>query len=330
MRATRVLAKLWSRATDASVRYAWGVVVLLLAGIAAEFLGAKYLEPDSVPRSLVQGFGDAFLVTGVLAILVDPYLKRRMQQESGWSAVFGYLSPNAPEGLREAMKELAVCQRYYTKAAWKITFEWHDEVRRILAVTMEVTYTGINIDLKPYRPHGKPWVLASTDGYQSEYVRYSLNCPGYIEPVDVRGEELRRHTVIQDDGSIYIEPAKLARGRLIPPGARFDVVRCARMYRHVSGYVPLQHDRYIERVPLSLAGGALKDLDVRVTHPREEGRQVPAEWKRLASSQSTTETRMFGRATPGQITLVSWGPAASRAIVSDQRLTEQGSHLTNE
>ena len=309
MRTKRVLVKLWSRVTDASVRYAWGVFLLLLAGVAAEFAGSKYLQPDSVPRSLVQGFGDAFLVTGVLALLVDPYLKSRMQQESGWSALFGYLNPNAPEGLREALKDLAVCQRYYTRAAWKITFEWHDQVKRVLAVTMEVTYTGINIDLKPYRPHGKPWVLASTDGYQSEYIQYSLSCPGHIEPVDVRGDALRAQTVIQNDGSIFIEPAKLAAGRAIPPGARFEVVRSARMYRHVSGYVPLQHDRYIESVPMTLEGEALEDLDVRVTHPREEGRQVPAEWKRLASSPKKSESRAFGRATPGQITLVSWGPA---------------------
>ena len=313
MRAIRILAKLWSRLTDASVRYGWGVFLLLLAGVAAEYPGAKYLKPDSVPHSLVQGFGDAFLVTGVLALLVDPYLKRRMQQESGWSALFGYLNPNAPAGLREALKDLAVCQRYYTRAAWKITFEWHDEPNRILSVTMEVTYTGINLDLKPYHPHGKPWVLASTDGYQSEYKRYSLSCPGHIEPVDVRDDALRVQTVVHDDGSIYIEPAKLAPGRAIPPGARFEVVRCARMYRHISGYVPLQHDRYIESVPMTLEGAALKDLDVRVTHPREEGRQVPAEWKRLASSPKKSESRMFGRATPGQITLVSWGPAASSA-----------------
>jgi hypothetical protein len=308
----RFVVKLWSQATDASARYAWGVFFLLLLGITGELAGPKYLGPDTVPNSLIQGFSGAFLVTGVLAVLVDPYLKRRMQHESGWSALFGYLNPNAPAGLREALKDLAVCERFYTNAAWTLTFAWHDESKKILAVTMQVTYTGINIDLKPFRPKGKPWVLASTDGYQSEYLRYSLSCPGHIDPVDIREDELRPYTVVQDDGAIYIDTARLAPGRVIPSGANFDVVQCARMYRHASGYVPLQHDRYIEKLPLTLTGPALKDLDVRVTHPREEGRSVPAEWKRLASSTKNPESRNFGRATPGQITLVSWLLANNR------------------
>lgn len=301
-----VLVGFWHKITDASTRYAWGVFFLLVLGVMGQLAGAKYLRSDTAPRLLVQGFSDAFLITSVLAVLVDPYLKRRMQHESGWSALFGYLNPNAPEGLREALKDLAVCERYFTNAAWTLTFSWRDEARKIIAVTMEVTYTGINIDLKAYRPKGKPWMLASTDDYESEYLRYSLSCPGHIDPVDVRGNDLVPYTTVQDDGSIYIDTARLAPGRAIPPGAHFNIVQCARMYRHASGYVPIQHDRYIEKVLLTLTGPALKDLDVRVTHPREEGRRIPAEWKRLASSQKNPESRNFGRATPGQITLVSW------------------------
>jgi hypothetical protein len=307
-----VLARIWSQVTDASARYAWGVFFLLALGIVGELAGAKYLAPNTVPRSLVQGFSDAFLVTSVLAILVDPYLKRRMQHESGWGALFGFLNPNAPEGLREALKDLAICERYYTNASWVLTFAWHDEAQKILAVTMEVTYTGINIDLKPYRPKAKPWVLASTDGCQSEYLRYSLNCPGHIQPVDVRGDELQPFTILQDDGSICIDTGRLAAGRAIPPGAHFNVVQCARMYRHASGYVPLQHDRYIEKVNLTLAGPALQDVDVRVSHPREEGRRTPAEWKHLAGRPRNPEPHAFGRVTPGQITLVSWYLANNR------------------
>jgi hypothetical protein len=285
---------------------------LLVLGIVGELLGGKYLASDTAPRSLVQGFADAFLVTSVLAVLVDPYLKRRMQHESGFHALFGYLNPNAPEGLREALKDLATTQRYYTNASWMLTFAWHNEEKKILAVTMEVTYTGINIDMKAYRPTAKPWVLASTDGYQSEYLRYSLSCPGHIEPVDVRDGDLEPFTVVQDDGSIYIDTARLAPGRAIPAGAHFNVTQRIRMYRHATGYVPLQHDRYIEKIRLSLSGSALKDLDVRVTHPREEGRSVPAEWKRLASSPKNQESHALGRAIAGQITLVSWGLANNK------------------
>lgn len=305
-RARRVSIRVWRHMTSASARYGWGVLILFVLGVLGELAGPRYLHAGAPLRPLVQGFSDAFLITGLLAILVDPYLKRRMQEESGWTAVFGYLNQNAPEGLREALKELATCRRYYTKASWEVDFAWHDKPRRILAITMKVSYTGVNIDIKPYRPTSKPWVLASTDSCESEYLQYSLHCSGKIEPVDIRGDELQPYVKRRDDGSIYIDESQLAAGRAIPSGETFESVQIARMYRHSSGYVPLQHNRYIETVVITVKGLALSDLDVRITHPRQEGRSVPAEWKRPASSQKPSEPRTFGRATPGQFTLVSW------------------------
>lgn len=304
-----IIVVLWNNMTNASARARWGVLILLTLGVLGELAGPKYLRVDTVSRSLVQGFSDAFLITGLLAILVDPYMKRRMQEEAAWTAIFGYLNQNAPESLREALKELATCTRYYVKAAWTIQLDWLDKSKRILVVTMTVEYTGVNLDIKSYRPNGKPWVLASTDGYESEYLQYSLHCTGHITPVDIRADDLKQYVMTQNDGSIYIDEARLAAGRAIPSGATFENVNQARMYRHATGYVPLQHNKYIESIPITLAGSALADLDVRITHPRQEGRRVPSEWKRFASSKKNPESRTFGRATPGQITLISWVPA---------------------
>lgn len=317
--ARKALIVLWNNMTNASARARWGVLILLILGVLGELAAPKYLRIDSASRSLVQGFSDAFVITGLLAILVDPYMKRRMQEEAAWTAIFGYLNQNAPESLREALKELATCTRYYTKAAWTVQLDWLDETKRILVVTMTVEYTGVNLDLKPYRPNGKPWVLASTDDYESEYLQYSLHCTGHITPVDIRGENLKPYVMTQDDGSICVDESRLAAGRAIPSGVTFENVNQARMYRHANGYVPLQHNKYIESIPITLAGSALADLDVRITHPRQEGRRVPSEWKRFSSSKKNPESQTFGRATPGQITLVSWVPANNTTKTSHPR-----------
>jgi hypothetical protein len=301
----KAVARLGSLLRNATARYAGGVLILLAFGIVSVWTAQTHLQAGT-PRILLQAFGEAALVSSVLAILVDPYLKRRLQDESGWGALFGYLNPRAPKELREAIQELAACKRYYTKADWSLYFAWQDREKAVLAITLEVTRTGYNIGPEPYKPNGRPWVLASTHGYQTEYLRYTLSCPGHITTLDVREAELRPYVVIQDDHSVYLEEGRLVRNRAIPPDVRFESINRARMYRHAAGYVPLHYENFFESLTFTLDGPALDDLYVRVQHPRQDKRNLPAEWKRLPSRGGSQMTHTFGRATPGQVTLVSW------------------------
>jgi len=304
----------WLRARSvwpksAAVRYVGGVLLLLTLGIAGELVASLLLEPGSASQELVRGLSEAALVSALLAALVDPYLKRRLQDDSGWGAVFGYLNPKAPPELREALRELADCRRYYTESAWTAHFAWHNNEKTILIVTLECTNTGINLDSKPYKPNGRPWVLASCDGCRTEYLRYTLSCPGHFPPLDAKDVSLTPYVVRQEDGSIYVEEGRLVGHRAIPPGVSFETLKAARMYRHANGYVPIHHAKFVDRLPFTLTGPALKDLELTVAHPRQEGRRFPEEWKRLATAVANPETRSLGRVTPGQVTLLSWSPA---------------------
>jgi len=306
----KVIALLGSLLGNATARYAGGVLVLFVFGVIGVWIAQVHLAGDPTPRVLLEAFSEAALVSSVLAILVDPYLKRRLQDESGWIALFGYLNPRAPKELRQAIQELAACNRYYTKAEWSISFAWHDRPNAVLAITLEVTRTGYNIGPEPYKPNGRPWVLASTHGYQTEYLRYALSCPGHITPVDVSGTELAPYLVIQDDHSVYLDESRLVRNQAIPPDVRFESINQTRMYRHAAGYVPLHYENFFESLTFTIGGPALEDLYVRIQHPRQDKRNLPAEWKRLPSGVTPQRTRTFGRATPGQVTLVSWDLAA--------------------
>lgn len=288
-----------------------GVFVLFACGSVGVWSAQVHLA-HTTGGALLQGFSEAALVSGVLAILVDPYLKRRLQDDSGWTALFGYLNPRASRELREAIQELAACKRYYTKASWHISFAWADEANTILAITLEVVRTGYNIDLEPYRPNGRPWVLASTPGYQTQYLRYSLSCPGHITMVDFRGAALQAFVKTQDDHSLVLDERGLLKGRgiAIPPDARFESINRTRMYRHMSGFVPLHYETFIESLTFALSGQALNDLRVKVQHPRPDNRNLPAEWTRSPTEAQKSAVRTFGRATPGQVTLISWSLAA--------------------
>lgn len=322
----RLAALFGSLLRNATARYVGGVLVLFAFGVAGVWVAQIQLQSGTTPRILLQAFGEAALVSSVLAILVDPYLKRRLQDESGWVALFGYLNPRAPKELRQAIQELAACNRYYTRAEWSISFAWHDRANAVLAITLEVSRTGYNIGPEPYRPNGRPWVLASTHGYQTEYLRYALSCPGHITTVDVRGVDLQPYVVVQDDHSVYLDEGRLVKNRAIPPDARFESINRARMYRHAAGYVPLHYENFFETLTFSLGGPALDDLYVRVQHPRQDKRNLPAEWKRLPSRGGSQGTQTFGRATPGQVTLVSWDLAAD-AIARGHGSSDRGSAL---
>ena len=306
----KALAFLRSLFANATARYIGGVLILLVFGIVGVWAAQAHLRSGTAPRILLEAFAEAALVSSVLAILVDPYLKRRLQDESGWVALFGYLNPRAPKELRQAIQELATCNRYYTKAEWSISFAWQDRQNAVLAITLEVTRTGHNIGPEPYKPNGRPWVLASTHGHQTEYLRYALSCPGHITTLDVSGVALQPYVVIQDDHSVYLDEARLARGRVIPPDARFESINQTRMYRHAAGYVPLHYENFFESLTFTLAGPALDDLYLRIQHPRQDKKNLPAEWKRLPSNGGSHLSHTFGRATPGQVTLISWDLAA--------------------
>jgi hypothetical protein len=309
-RLRKAFAILASAATNATIRYVGGVLLLLVLGAIGVWVTQTHLKANTTPRVLLQAFSEAALVSSVLAILVDPYLKRRLQSDSGWGALFGYLNPTAPKELREAIQELAACKRYYTKASWTVSFSWYDQEKTILAITLEVVRTGYNIGPEPYRPNGRPWVLASTHGYQTEYLRYALSCPGHITTIDCAGADLQSYVVVQSDGSVYLEESRLVQGRAVPPKALFESINRTRMYRHAAGYIPLHYENFFERLTFTLSGPALNDLYVRVQHPRQDKKNLPAEWKRLSTDTDMPAVKTFGRATPGQVTLVSWGLAS--------------------
>jgi hypothetical protein len=299
-----LLGKIFSNAT---VRYIGGVVVLLGLGTYGIVWGVR-LNVGAAWLDFIHSLSEAFLVSGILAIFVDPYLKRQLEGDSMWSAVFAYLNPKAPGSLRRALQELAACKRYYPTIVCSAHFAWANPEETVLAVTMDMYETGISLEREPYKPGGRPWVLASTDGWRSDYLRYSLSCPSHIRYLDVSGADLERFITREDDGSITLDQARIVDGREIPSGIHFERHFQVRMYRHVRGYVPFTHNDFVEKLTISLSGPALRDIDVRVTHPKLPGKGRPSDWKRKSTSSKNPEDHVCGRATPGQTTLVSWYP----------------------
>lgn len=293
---------------NATVRYVGGVFILLIFGASGIGLSHSYFESNSFQYALIAGISEALIVSALLAAIVDPYLKRRMQSESAWDGMFGFLNNKAPIELKEALRELAESKVFLTQTVWKLTFDWCDRAAGIIMLTIEVQSTCQNIGRAPHKLEGEGWILASTTGYESRYLRYAVSCPGEIRAVDATGETLAKHTIVKDDGSVSVDEAGICGNQSIPAGKPFDTVKKARMYRHMNGYVPLHHGKFGVKFRVILAGDALDGIDVRIAHPTRI-RSKPYEGRRVASKQPRNETFKFDRVMPGQVTLVSWKAA---------------------
>jgi hypothetical protein len=303
---------------SARVRYVLGVFSLFIFGGLGEYLGHVFIVNDSIGYTIILGLSEALLISGILALAVDPYLKKRIQDESGWNAVFTYLNPKAPKSLREEIQELTTFVRYHKKTLWSAHFEWLESAeKKILSVTLEARNTGIVLGSESYEPSGKPWVLASTSGHKSEYLRYALSCPDHFEWVDLAGPALQAYVVEQSDNSIYLDEAAVVAGRSVPSGCSYENTRKTRMYRQPVGYIPLHHGTFGENFQVELSGPALPDIEVTVAHPRREGLLKPDEW-RVKSPDALPCRKEFGRVMPGHVTLVSWSPRVwnPQALVS--------------
>lgn len=297
---------------NATVRYVGGVLFLLLLGAFGQVLGYAYFQEGTFERSLSLSFSEAALVSAILAMLVDPFLKRRIQDEAAWSGVFGYLNERAPQGLRKALRELATCSVYSPRTTWTLTFDWENAEHSILTLTVDVNSTNENIGRKAHKLDGKLWMLGSTAGYQSRYLRYRVSCPGVIDSVDLLEDELQEFISFENDGTIVVDEARASKQQSIPPGKTFEIVKRACMYRHVNGHIPLHHGKFGEHLKIVLQGNAFEAIDVRVSHPDHPERgNTPTERHHTAAMRPTPFVTHFQRITPGQVTLVSWKLTAS-------------------
>ncbi|MFC4859456.1 hypothetical protein [Actinophytocola glycyrrhizae] len=295
---------------NATRLYVGGVSLLFLAGVGAEVLGHLLFDERSFWYALLTGLGEALLISAILATLVDPFLKRKMQVESVWTGIFALMKNEPPDGLQEAIKDLAKVKIYYPSTTWTLTFEWADDDHEILKLTLDVRSVGRNISRQPYMLTRKAWILASTTGYTSEYLRYAVSCPDEIEAIDADSGILQRHITSLEDGSITVDEAGLSKGQSISPGKSFETIKVARMYRHSTGYIPLYHGKFGENLEVRLTGEAMADIDVRISHPTFEGQTHLTERSRPAARPQVPTVAQFERMIPGQITIIAWHPAA--------------------
>ena len=285
--------------------YIVGVLLLFLLGVAGEVATAYRVRILSIPEGLISSLGEAFLVSGILAVLVDPLMKRRMQDDSAWGAIFGYLNPAAPEGLRKAVREVVEPRSYAKQSRWEVKFEWYGKGKEVIALEVDYSATFVNLDPKKgCRLTGLRWVLGSIPGHETEHLEFIVTCPASdFGALIRRKEELDPYIDRRGDGAILLDAGRLLKDCIIPPKASWSEVRKAVMYRNSSGYLSLHNQSYVEDLTVAVSGAALRDLEFYVTAPNR-GSVPLMNWD--GGATQSFETHLKENA-PGQLILLSWG-----------------------
>jgi hypothetical protein len=77
-------------------------------------------------QEFTRSVGEALFVSLIIAILVEPSIRRQFARSLGRDLWWVLSSSDAPSEFREAVKTLASLQRYYVACNWELEFSWAD------------------------------------------------------------------------------------------------------------------------------------------------------------------------------------------------------------
>ncbi|WP_369231695.1 hypothetical protein AB5J56_08730 [Streptomyces sp. R21] len=287
---------------------------LLLVPAVISYAVSRYWLDGGEFHNAAAALGESFLVAAVLAVSGDFYLKYKLYEAAERKSLgqqvgemFGFLDPNQPQQLQDAVMEFSEGKSYLRSSHWHVAFDW--EGPDVLRLNITVIQDGRSIGRDGLRFIKPPWILRSVDGFPSAFTYYGLSCPQSRVRVD-EGEEVIRSYALpfrEDDSRVSLNQARLIAEKspqeVIARGHDFTARRSARMYRHATDYVPLSHGAFAIDVHLELSGSALQDLTVSAFTPKSS---VGDQERVFQAAEGGTREVVWHNVTPNQATIVSW------------------------
>lgn len=284
-------------------------IELILWGTARKHIFTfPNLNKDDTAK-LVVAIGEAFLVALVLALVVDPYVKKRLMREGGYDLFWAAYSPDAPPELRQGLVALLKLRQYYRNVIITIEMEWKDaSLRDALKLKICVVSCGVNLERRGFKPASKKWVLSSPHGGESSYDLWGLSVPSVGQHIVLTKDDFERAmdggpiAERAEDGTLFICEERMQIEFSIPFEAEFVTERRATVFRAADDAFPIVHPGPALVGELRVVGSAEPDLNYDAFHAG----LLPgtADWKALPNGGRVFP---FGSMTfPGQVTMLSW------------------------
>lgn len=258
-------------------------------------------------RELASGFGDAFIVAVVVAMLADPVIQHRFATEWGRDLYWAIFSPNAPPEFRNALQGLAAPPAYIESCSWEFEFKYPDSGKEFFEVDFGIWITGVALDRRGFRIADRLFLVPRHDGTPSSYTLWSFQS-------DSSDRVAYRETKLKSLGAITVDNS--SRTVLDQSLLGVDSVGFAHKYhaeRHVStsrwiaDYFPLFQARIVLRQTIVIRGEPVSKLDFSVT--QLGGTQAePIKTHEDGDAVPELHFKIDHVTFPGQASLLVWKP----------------------
>jgi hypothetical protein len=289
-----------------------GLGVVLLVAVACNVVAHTNLvwaAGQEEGRALAAGFGDAFIIAFVLALLVDPVAQHQFATEWGRDLYWAIFSPNAPPEFRDALQALAAPIAYISNCTYEIdSSDLSREADMRLQLYIRVKLSGVTLDRRGFRPSDKVTVPSGYEGARSRYRYWSFEGDDTDREEYNEGEMEALGAVSQDEGGrTVLDQSQLKPERTrIPFRGRYKAERHVEMTAARSDYFPFSQDRIVLKQVVIIRGTAVTDLDftlIRLGSGPILGRQEKRPDGKVELRFENTEV-----AFPGQASILSWRP----------------------
>lgn len=288
-----------------------GLLVLVALGALCEVLAYATVtggSSESPLRQLASGFGDAFIIAAVLAILVDPVVQHQFASEWGRDLYWAIFSPNAPQEFRDGLQALAAPVAFISRCQYELEFARPaDNDKSYYEIEWHISVTAEVLDRRGFRLADRVFVVPRHDGRPTSYTQWRFQTDENF-PITYDEDDLKSSGAISVDssGRTVLDQAKL-------PG--IDRTGFRRQYwseRHLAtsrwaaDYLPLFQPRIVLRQIIIVRGQAVRELDFTVA--QLGGAQVDFTERVRSNGDPELRCELTDVSFPGQAALLTWKP----------------------
>jgi len=287
-------------------------IVLLVAAICelAAHTNLVWGADQEAARALAAGFGDAFIIAFVLALLVDPVAQHQFAKEWGRDLYWAIFSPNAPQEFRDALQVLAAPVSYISRCTYEITFSDPDrKADNGLQFYLQVKLSGVTLNRRGFRPSDRVFCPSGHEGVPSRYCYWSFEGDDTDREEYTENEMLALGALSHDGGGNTVLDQSLLppQQKLVRFEGKYKVERHIKVMSTRSDYFPLRQDLIVLTQVVVIKGPAVTDLDFTLIQ-LGSGRQIPGRSDTRPDGNVELNFQIANVAFPGQASILSWRP----------------------
>jgi hypothetical protein len=291
-----------------------GLGLVLLVACVCEIIAHTNLvwaASQEGERQLIAGFGDAFTIAFVLALLVDPAAQHQFATEWGRDLYWAIFSPDAPEEFRNALQGLAAPPGYVGRCTYELEFtDLNEPPDEMLTFSMRVSLSGVVLERRGFRPADRVFVVSGYKGIPSHYSYWSFEGEDGKRAEYTESEMRSLGALSLDDGgTTVLDQALLLHETRVPFRGKYKAERHVTVTCSRADYFPLFQARIVLTQVVIVKGRVIDDLDFTLT---QLGRgPIPAKRVKRPDERMELHFESENVALPGQASVLSWQPKTS-------------------